>query len=269
MESEHRPVVLRGLRPHDPAQRYQTGLEMAADIRAVRERGDWVGSEDRPDDLKDDFFSRYVSGTSAEPGSLKRKSSEQIKEGTRTLRKKKAMFTLAVFLFGFSALAVEVVALWHMRASKPKQSELMDWRQVADNSGDNDTQVFGVKEPALVNPPVPSSPGPIHQAKSPPQATKASVPATNVVLQVEFEHHFANATASIWVDDVPAGTHTLYGTSSAERSSSVRSSEINFKSSRRHLVDIRSEYRSSPPTESYDQSRVITVELLAEPTCFE
>ena len=111
----------------DPAQRYQTGMAMAADLQAIRERGGFIQSADlTPQDLRHDAIPRYVAGNSAGPSSPKPESAgaklePKVKAGA-TSSKKGAIVWNTVVASCCLAVAVAFVALWRGHVTDSKQN---------------------------------------------------------------------------------------------------------------------------------------------------
>ncbi len=200
----------------DPAQRYQTGMAMAADIQAVRERSGFIHSADSVgQDLKRDAIPRYVVGASAGPSAAKRESPEQTIEDRTTSPSKKAMAVKTVVASGLLAMAVAGVAFWSVHNPEPPQNSSLERPQSANTmaveipseaAGDKNVQI-SQKTPEHRSKKL-KSPAPVSssQAKAPLSAAPA-----DAMLQIEVEHHFADATASVWVDNSLVYTQSLMG----------------------------------------------------------
>ena len=202
----------------DPAQRYQSGLAMASDIQILREHSGFIYSGDRTErSLKRDAIPRYVKGTSAEPDSHERKSPAQAAEGREFFRKEKAVFSAAV-VFGLLAMILTGAAFWSLRGSRPKPVESITESQhtAAEIPNNIDSPDTSDQRPANNKKQISSgskSKRSISQAKAPDPSRKAdagTAPA-DAMLQIEVEHHFASATASVWVDNALVYKQSLWG----------------------------------------------------------
>jgi serine/threonine protein kinase len=249
----------------DPAQRYQTGMAMAADLQAVRERSGFIHSSDRTEDLKRDAIPRYVAGVSAGPPA-KPESLEAKVEPSMTSSKKRAMVWKTILASCCLAMAVAGVALWrgHISESKPiipverpqPVNSIATEAPNAASAADNDVQT-SVKVLA------PKSKKSIRPAQVPASENKVPVAivAADAMLQVEVEHHFSDATASVWVDKRLVYTQSLLG--KKQRHGLVFRKVVGHQfqvvrvTAGKHQVRVRVE---SPP-DAYDQSKIASVEF--------
>ncbi len=248
----------------DPAQRYQTGMAMAADIQAVRERSGFIHSSDRTEDLKRDAIPRYVAGVGAE-SSAKRESLKPRVEAGTTPSKKSAMVWKSVLASCFLAMAAAGVALWRDHSSESKQIASIDRSQPVNTiaaeapaaAADKDVQT----SPKKLAPKVKKSIRPAQVRASEKQAPISAVPA-DAMLQVEVEHHFSDATASVWVDDRLVYTQSLLG--KKQRHGLVFQKVVGHQfqvvrvTAGKHQVRVRVE----SPADVYDQSKIASVEFV-------
>jgi serine/threonine protein kinase len=197
----------------DPAQRYQTGMAMAADIQAVRERSGFIHSSDPAgQSLKHDAIPRYVVGASAGPSSARRESLKPRVEDHTTSPRNKAMAVKTVAASCLLAMAVAGVAFWSAHNPEAPQSARLERlpsvstiavEAPPDAAGNKNVQI-SQKTPETRSKKLKSV------ARIPSSQTKAPAPA-DAMLQIEVEHHFTDATASVWVDDGLVYTQSLLG----------------------------------------------------------
>jgi serine/threonine protein kinase len=251
-------IVARAM-AKDPTQRYQTGMAMAADIQAVRERSGFIHSSDRTEDLKRDAIPRYVAGVSAE-SSAKRESLEARVE----VSKKRAMVWKTVLASCFLAMAIVGVAMWRERSFKPTQIASIDRSQPV-NALAADAPAAAVKD-VRTSPKVlaPKSKKSIRSAQFPASENKAPIATVqaDAMLQVEVEHHFSDATASVWVDNSLVYTQTLVG--KKQRHGLVFRKVVGHQfqvvrvTAGKHQMRVRVE----SPVDAYDQSKIASVEFV-------
>jgi serine/threonine protein kinase len=268
----------------DPAERYQTGMAMASDLQTLRERSGFTPSSDRSEqNLKRDAIPRYVKGTSAEMSTAERGWQKQKAEDSVTFKKKKSMFSTTVVIFGVAAMLVANVALWTGQGLKSTESGPVAMQQqinssvvaseaevVSDKTGDEkvaDDKAISDKtdgDKSTQTAPKTSA----RKAKKPLSPAHAAFPETHVpiptasgdaTLQIEIEHHFSEATASVWVDDRLVYTQSLLG--KKQRRALVLKKVVGhqFQAVRvvpgKHLVRVRIQSEA----DSYDQSKVTSV----------
>ena len=248
----------------DPAQRYQTGMAMAADIQAVRERSGFIHSSDRTEpDLRRDAIPRYVVRASAE-SSAKRESLEPKVEASARLSKKNAMIWKTVLASFLLAMTVAGVATWREHNLKPIQVGAVDSTQPANTiaaaapaaTADKDVRTsLGV----LASKPKKS----IRSAQVRPSENKARIATVqaDAMLQVEVEHHFSDATASVWVDNSLVYTQSLLGKKQRHglvfRKVVGHQFQVVSVTAGKHQVRVRVE----SPSDAYDQSKIASVEF--------
>jgi serine/threonine protein kinase len=268
----------------DPAERYQTGMAMASDLQTLRERSGFTPSSDRSEqNLKRDAIPRYVKGTSAELSTAERRAQKQKAEDSVTFKKKKSMFSTTVVIFGVVAMLVANVALWtggglkssesgsvamqpqvnsSVVASQPEvASDKTGGEKVADDNAISANTDVNKSAQTAPKKPVRKAKKPLSPAQAAFPVTSAPIPAApeDATLQIEIEHHFSDATASVWVDDRLVYTQSLLG--KKQRRALVFKKVVGhqFQAVRvapgKHLVRVRIQSEA----DSYDQSKVTSV----------
>ena len=222
----------------DPKDRYQSGAEMARDIRTLRGADSSLSTDTA-------FFARVVQ---ANPGSAF--SSAAQRRTYRQLNSPKA-FWIATVATVLIAAGVAGWKVWNSPAQlsspqlKPATPQLpADFEQLSKRP-------INAKELPARKP---------TSAKSSAQNAAAVPDPTDGRLQVEIEHHFQAARADIWVDDNLVFEQNLRGASN--RHPIFRTVEMNQISNLhmkagKHLVQVRV---VSYPSE-YDQVEMIEIEL--------
>lgn len=253
----------------DPAQRYQTGMAMAADLQILRERSGFVHSSDLTEEsLKGSAIPRYVRGRSAELSTTDRDPPEQRVEDRLTFQKKNAMFLTTVFVFGLVAMVAAGVALWSGQSPKSQQNARSEMQRPVNNSpAEGQTEVAGAKvagdlsAQTTLKPSERRSKKPLLPALVSSPQTKAPIPtaSADAMLQIEVEHHFADATASVWVDNDLVYTQPLLGKKQRHALVLRKVTGHQFQVVRvapgKHQVRVRVQ----SPTDSYDQSKITSV----------
>lgn len=272
----------------DPAERYQTGMAMASALQTLRERSGFTSSSDRSEqNLKRDAIPRYVKGTSAEMSTAERGSQKQRSEDSATFKKKKAMFSTTVVIFGVVAMLVANVALWTGQRLKSSESGPVAMQQqvnsivasqsevVSDKTGDEKVADNRVADDKAISDKTDGDKSTqtaaktsVRKPKKPLSPAHAAFPEINVpnstvsedaTLQIEIEHHFSEATASVWVDDRLVYAQSLLG--KKQRRALVLKKIVGhqFQAVRvapgKHLVRVRIQSEA----DSYDQSKVTSV----------
>ncbi len=248
----------------DPAQRYQTGMAMAADLQAVRERSGFIHSSDRTEqDVRRDAIPRYVVGASAE-SPAKRATLEPRVEAGAPLSKKRAMVWKTVLASCFLAMAFVGVAMWRGRSLKPIQVAPVDRSQPANTIAAEAPAAAADKDVRTsVRVLAPKSKKSIRSAQVPASENKAPIAtvAADAMLQVEVEHHFSDATASVWVDNRLVYTQSLLG--KKQRHGLVFRKVVGHQfqvvrvTAGKHQVRVRVESAA----DAYDQSKIAAVEF--------
>jgi serine/threonine protein kinase len=209
-------IVLRAM-AKDPAQRYQTGMAMASDIERLRESSGFAKrtSEWTATSLKRDAVPRYVSGSSA----------RSTPAGTATQRlvpPKKTKWN-PLIASAILAAAMAVGASWTLLRTRPVQNPTPPVQAVIsppiknteiDDGSEQETKIVAAPKPRRKTPPA--------KPKAPPALTKVQMAAvvipTPVVtssgtMRIEIAHDFAEAHASVWVDNKLVYEHLLHGDS--------------------------------------------------------
>jgi serine/threonine protein kinase len=217
----------------DPADRYQTGMAMASDIQEVRERSGFLQSADWAESSKRDAIPRYVKGGSAGSESPGREPRQEKVQGAavadgksaqavarkNSTQKKKTLLSKAILVFLLLLIPLVGVAWWNSHSSSSYQIDPIEPPHPPDKltvAVETDTKAAKT-EPAPAKIAKHRAKAPIAQASaSIPKAigaipaASAAVPA-DATLQIEIEHRFASATASVWVDDALVYTQSLQG----------------------------------------------------------
>jgi eukaryotic-like serine/threonine-protein kinase len=259
----------------DPAQRYQTGMAMAADLQAVRERSGFIQSSDgTKQDLKRDAIPRYVAGISAgpsspKPDSLETKSEPKVKTRA-TSSKKGATVWNTVVASSCLAVAVAWVVLWRGHVSDSKQITPVEIPQSVKTIAAEAPSAAPVKDVPtamkVLAPKPKKAIRPAHVSVPENKASISAVPAAAVsqadaMLQVEVEHHFSDATVSVWIDDSLAYTQSLLG--KKQRRGLVFRKVVGHQfqvvrvTAGKHHLRVRMESLA----DAYDQSKIASVEF--------
>ena len=89
-------IVARAM-AKDPAQRYQSGMAMAADIQILRERSGFIHSSDRAEQKSmRDAIPSFIKGNTAEVSTTERESPEQMVKDHIAFKNNMAMFSTTV-----------------------------------------------------------------------------------------------------------------------------------------------------------------------------
>ena len=219
----------------DPRDRYQSGTDMARDIKALRGADSCLAADTA-------FFARVVQ---ASPRSAF--SSTAQRRTYRQLNSPKAVWIATVA----TVLIAAGVAGWKVRNS-PARLSIAELKPATPQLPADFEQLS--KRPIIAK----------ELPARKPTAAKSSEQTfpdpTDAQLQVEIEHHFQAARADIWVDDNLVFEQNLRGASN--RHPIFRAVEMNQISNLhmkagKHLVQVRV---VSYPSE-YDQVEMIEVEL--------
>lgn len=206
----------------DPHQRYQTGMELANDIRQLRESCGLIQNADRtPGGLKRDANPCYVAGISgAEPA--RKVAAQEIRSWPKWDR---------VLSGAFLAFAIGFVTFFTIDRTDPppsqvtKRTAVESLRHSADSSGSDKS-----------NP-----------ASQLPSGT----------LQIQIRHHFAEARASVWLDNRLIYTRSLHGDTKTRalvfRRVEGRQSETIGVPTGKHKVRVRIQSAA----DHYDQSKTV------------
>jgi serine/threonine protein kinase len=278
----------------DPAQRYQTGLALASDLQRLRDAsgfcdpkiGDWTSRR-----LKRDAIPRYVSGyqepptTEPIPADAQPKS---IDDGVASVdraivpsterkssQRRQSSFSQVFLVLGLLAAALACGALWSLSRPKPKviggATNAPPARQPASAGDAKENHTDATL--TVAKSPVPSAKLTTHRANIRVMAVKKPLPLTTTpmatvpvtaTLQIDIEHQFAHAQASVWVDNVLVYTQSLQG--EKKRRALVFRQVVGqqFDTIRlpvgRHEVRVRIQ----SATESYDQTKTIAAAFIRD-----
>jgi serine/threonine protein kinase len=197
----------------DPSQRYQTGMAMAADLRELREHSGFVRGEDRMGRVERDVIPRPVTRNIEDSATPKTMSLKSVEARSRPW-KTKTLLSKAAVVFILLAMAVAGIVLWSMHTPTSRQVDVTDMQLPFNKSPGADTSsAAGQTEQA---PAITSEVSPrVSSYRTPRTAHRANVQVPLIpaecMLQIEIEHHFANATASVWVDDRLVYSQPLQG----------------------------------------------------------
>ena len=267
----------------DPAQRYQTGMAMASDIQRLIETSGFANGDGKVDwtmrSLKRDAIPRYISGC-AEPRPTERESADQglqptvrlatdsggATEDNKTAHTRRARSSWkSLLVSGLLTIVMGFVAFWGLHRTKPEPSAPIN-TEPAVQQGRVDIVDDGHrnKEQTTAKQPRPRKKASRLQAKvqlPPAKIPVAAVPVT-ATLQIEIEHHFTNALASVWLDKVLVYTQPLQGDKTRRALLFQKVVGHQFEAIRvpmgRHEVRVRIQSAS----ESYDQSKTIADALV-------
>ena len=202
----------------DPAQRYQSGMEMTQDIQALREGRDPRSKALQPDsdEATGAALTANTGTTSSALAPLRLAPKSRISAGSRTPEHRTAEVLLQNMRKKSFAGALLLVGLlvFGLRMAQ------FIWPQTAPPQNPATTTVSKpmprVEEDAEVRKAAPPS---AHRSRKPgrtnPSSAKAAIPnspPSSAMLEIEVEHRFAEAHLSIWVDDKLSYTHMLEGT---------------------------------------------------------
>ena len=268
----------------DPAQRYQTGLAMASDLQALREQSGFVHSSPEPADGSGTgrANSRHSGPVGAEAQSLQRDSRDnpglrlRVSNSGRTLGGDKSFrtdalkFSKAVLVFGLLAAAIVGVAFWSTHGHKSKLSGPIDTGEGVVNKINKDDSPDGKEERVSKEEKIPvksAEPGSNIStsrptASAPPVKATLGKNATDATLQIDIDHHFTQALASVWVDNRLVYTQALHGDKQrhALLFRKVAGHQFNVMSVTpgRHQLRVRIQSAA----DSYDQSKVVAIAFM-------
>jgi serine/threonine protein kinase len=204
----------------DPAQRYQSGMGMAADIRRLREScglvqgtGDWTARS-----LTRDAIPRYITGC-GEQRPHERGPSAQDLEPTdrlstnsgpaiagekiavqRGLWRPWSSVVIAILL----AAATGFLAFSTIHRGAPQLSQQITMDPAVEDSKSSGNSHAGRHEKQMM------PKGLAARATVPASVAKIPVPTIPATLQIEIEHHFTDALASVWLDNHLVYRHALH-----------------------------------------------------------
>jgi hypothetical protein len=181
-----------------------------------------------------------------------------------TSSKKRAMVWKTILASCCLAMAVAGVALWRGHISESKQIIPVERPlpvntiaaevpyAAANNDVPTSVKVLAAKSTKSIR----SAPAPTPENKVP-----VAIVAADAMLQVEVEHHFSDATASVWVDNRLVYTQSLLG--KKQRHGLVFQKVVGHQfqvvrvTAGKHQVRVRVE----SPADAYDQSKIASVEF--------
>jgi serine/threonine protein kinase len=265
----------------DPALRYQSGMAMAADIQRVRDAsgfcdpqvGDWTLRS-----LKRDAIPRYMGGHKESPPTAPadddRKLANDVLGGSgrtiaasaisKDLQPRRWLFSWTLGGSLLAAAALACVAFWSVNrtTTAPSESAINMALQPA-------TTTSVERSHSDAQPPKPPKPQRrISRPRAkvrvvaanmqlPPAPTPKVVEPPKAKLQIDIEHQFASAVASVWLDDVLVYTQSLQGDKTRRAVVFQKVVGHQFDSVMvpmgRHQVRVRIQ----SATESYDQTKSI------------
>src|SRR6202050_4445858 len=230
----------------DPAQRYQTGREMARDLQALREgqelpsKKEFLGSEAGTQTEADGSTTssalsplrlgpKSPSGTRQvpvpAPVPVERRAAENLLVSMRSKSLVGAFLLIGVVVFGMQMahLLRSHTAPRANLASTVTPQPLPRAAEVAPVTAATTPAPTAIEQPVVKKPrkveartkPLARVPHLTSSAATSPVLPVSSAPLPAVapaMLEIEVEHKFAEAHLSIWVDDALTYTHTLEGT---------------------------------------------------------
>lgn len=258
----------------DPAQRYQTGLAMASDLQALRERSEFVHSSPEPanDSGTGRAISRHNGPAGAEDQSLRLRASDSGRTAgiDRFFQTERFKFSKAVLVFGVLAAAIVGVAFWNTHGQKPKLSGPIDTGEGIVNKINKDDTYDGKedkvskKEKVSITSAEPGSnisTSRLTASVPPVDATVGKNPA-GATLQIDIQHHFTQALASVWVDNSLVYIQALRGDKQRHALLFHKVAGRQFNVMRvtpgRHQLRVRIQ----SATDSYDQSKVVAIAFM-------
>lgn len=271
----------------DPDQRYQTGMALASDLQGLRDAsgfcdpkvGDWTIRG-----LKRDAIPRYISGGKESPSAETVPNDEQLQSvddlvassdraivaiaDSKAVQQKGFRSFWTFLVFGLLAAALACVGFWSLNRHKPKlsggtsnpQPALQSASTIAGKESNGDAGPSAPKSPA------PKGKGPRPRAEVrvvaankqlPPAATSISAVPLKATLQIEIEHQFANALASVWLDNILVYTQSLQGDKSRRALVFQRVVGHQFDTVRVPMGKHEVRVRIQSATDSYDQAKTI------------
>ena len=238
-------VIARAI-AKNPAERYQTGMEMVLDLQRLRDgielasRGDAVlpkesNRTDQAADPKDVFFSSssgsngYAFGTGTFPPSRVQKTDK----ATPLVRFSRPWQQLGIGFLSLGFLVLAFVGLWiaipikatpRMPSNPPS-----DTRSMASIVSHDLTVAGSLRAPVVQlsaqNPSREVYPNDIHPSNSLSPARSRSCH-----LGIAVEHHFVTANLSVWIDDQPSYSYSLRG--------AIKKRVVLFKGVEGYLSDV-------------------------------
>src|SRR3984893_5093411 len=165
-----------------------------------------------------------------------------------------------VLVSGVLAIAMGFVAFWGFHRTKSEPSAPINTEPAVQQGsasivGDDHVN----KEQTTAKQPRPRKKVSRFQAKvqlPPAKISVAAVPVT-ATLQIEIEHHFTNALASVWLDMVLVYTQPLQGEKTRRALLFQKVVGHQFEAIRVPMVDTKVRVRIQSASESHDQSKTI------------
>jgi hypothetical protein len=269
-----------------PEDRYQTGMALASDLQRLRaasgfcdpQIGDWSLRS-----LKRDAIPRYVSGYQESPSSDAAPTEEQprfmdcevasseaisVSANSKTAQQKRPRFSRSILVFGLLTAALACVAFWSLNRPKSQLGGgVVDPpHSLQGASADAAEDKHREAEPTVPKPSTSRRKVPrprekvqvgVADKQLPPATTPAAAVPVMAMLRINIQHQFANAVASIWIDNVLVYTQALKGDKSRHALVFQRVVGHQFDTVRvsmgRHKVRVQVQ---SPP-ESYDQTKTM------------
>jgi serine/threonine protein kinase len=279
----------------DPAQRYQTGMAMASDIQRLIESSGFANGDGKVDwtmrSLKRDAIPRYVSGC-AEPRPTKHEVASQGPEPTlrvttdsggaiehsKAVQTRGARFSWkSLLVSGLLTLVMGFGAFWGLHRTKPELGAPINkdprvqqsTTSIGNDSRGNNEQTTAKQQKPRRSPiskrmKVSRSWATASGAKVQLPPANIPVPAVlaNATLQIEIEHHFTNALASVWVDKVLVYTQSLQGDKTRRALLFRKVVGHQFEAIRVPMGKHEVRVRIQSATDSYDQSKTMADALV-------
>lgn len=240
----------------DPSQRYQSGMALAADIHAVRERGGFLNGERTESGQKRDAMQTSTAGNGSQP--------------------EVSVFSKAILIVAFLAVTVGGVTFWSTHSSRNSAQQLNAAREqpqqslqaadltpertappVSSKSAPRATKDTGVKVKKAGKPSESKARAAIASAKVSSKDVPALAARDAAIVQIEIDHHFNAAVASVWVDDNLVYAQTLHGDKQRRalvfRKVVGQQFEVVRTAPGKHQIRVRVQSAAT----SYDQSKVI------------
>jgi serine/threonine protein kinase len=244
--------VIKRAMSKDPAERYQRGMEMAADIQALREGRDPQSRENQPGSDTAAGAAFTASGSTTTSALAPLKLAPKSSGGTRSLpaehraaetllqnmREKSfagALLVVGLLIFGFRmanlllpqaappapnlASTATTKPLPRAEEAPPLQTRTIPIAKEAGKTAVRTNRLSADRSSADRSTPKRSSANRSSAQVAMPSPTLSAPPTPPpssmippALLEIEVEHKFAQAHLSVWVDDSLTYTHTLEGT---------------------------------------------------------
>jgi eukaryotic-like serine/threonine-protein kinase len=221
----------------DPAERYQSGMEMMRDLQELREgRAPWIqaklpGSPTRTDAAQTAtertksalgepwIAAKLLSSARSLPVGRDRDTAENLLEKIRRKSIAGALVLLGLLIFALWAISFggDHRVLPRTAGPLPSVAEVAPVETAAPPTAPvaTATSVATAPAPTVTKLPKPIPAGRTYRPSA--RVASASTPTispvtSSAMLEIEIEHKFADAHLSIWVDDSLTYTHPLQGT---------------------------------------------------------